>query len=84
MQDLNGEGLVHNFNLVKEYFGETVHVREFNVGEYPYQDLFDLLVDMDYGGWILLECRTNPEDRIAAMKEQRKLMKKMIKRAQKV
>ena len=83
MQDLNGEGLTHNFNLVKGYFGETVHVREFNVGEYPYQDLFDLLVGMDYEGWILLECRTKPEDRIAAMKEQRKLMKKMIKQARK-
>ncbi|MFW5760686.1 MAG: TIM barrel protein, partial [Cyclobacteriaceae bacterium] len=36
-QDLEGEGLVHNFNLVKNHFGNTVHVREFNVGDYPYQ-----------------------------------------------
>ncbi len=83
MQDLNGKGLKHNFDLVRDRFGDTVHVREFNVGEYPYQELFDLLVEMDYQGWILLECRTKPDDRIVAMKEQRKLMKRMIKTARK-
>jgi len=80
-QDLIGEGLAYNFNLVKDRFGDTVHVREFNVGDYPYLELFNLLVAMDYSGWILLECRTEPEDRIAAITEQRKLMKKMIKNA---
>lgn len=83
MEDLNGEGLEHNFNLVKDRFGDTVHVREMNIGEYPYQDLMDLFVGIDYNGWILLECRTKPEDRIAAMKEQRKVWKNMIKNARK-
>ncbi len=82
-QDLNGKGLEHNFHLVKDRFGETVHVREMNIGSYPYQELFDLLVEMNYGGWILLECRTEPDDRIAAMKEQRKVWKKMVKNGQK-
>ncbi|MEM6630753.1 MAG: sugar phosphate isomerase/epimerase, partial [Bacteroidota bacterium] len=81
--DTNGKGLAYNFNLVKDRFGDTVHVREFNVGEYPYQELFNLLVGMDYKGWILLECRTAPEDRLAAIHKQRKLMKKMVKRAKK-
>lgn len=81
--DLHGEGLVHNFNLVKDRFGDTVHVREFHVGDYPYQELFDLFVGIDYEGWILLECRTDPADKVAAMQEQRKLWKKMIKTAQK-
>lgn len=83
MPDTNGKGLAYNFNLVKDRFGDTVHVREFNVGEYPYQELFNLLVGMDYKGWILLECRTAPEDRLAAIHKQRKLMKKMVKRAKK-
>lgn len=81
-QDLQGEGIVHNFNLVKERLADTVHVRELDVGDYPYQTLFDLLVGIDYGGWILLECRTNPRDRIAALKEQRAVWQKMIARAQ--
>ena len=67
-----------NFNSVKKWFGDTVHIRELNVGEYPYQDLMNLFVKMKYEGWILLEARTNPEDRIAAMKEQLEVFNKMI------
>lgn len=80
-QDLIGEGLEHNFNLVKDRFGDTVHIREVNVGEYPYPALAKLFTAIDYDGWILLECRTNPEDKLAAMKEQRKLWNKMVKQA---
>ena len=80
--DLHGEGFEYNFNLVKDRFGSTVHVRELNVGNYPYQELVKLLVNMDYAGWILLECRTNPDDKVAAMIEQDKVFKEMIKKAQ--
>ncbi|MFP4091984.1 MAG: TIM barrel protein [Cyclobacteriaceae bacterium] len=83
-EDLIGQGLVHNFNLVKDRFGDTVHVREMNMGDYPYQELMNLLVKMNYGGWILLECRTNPEDRLQAIREQDKVWKQMIRKAQKV
>lgn len=78
-EDLMDGGLKENFNLVKGRFGDTVHVRELNVGEYPYQDLMNLFVEMDYNGWILLECRTDPADRVVAMKEQHKIFKKMLK-----
>jgi sugar phosphate isomerase/epimerase len=69
-QDLLPPGLEANFNSVKKYFGDTVHVRELNVGDYPYQQLFDLFNRMKYSGWILLEARTEPADRVAAMKDQ--------------
>ena len=75
--DLEGKGLEHNFNLVKARFGDTVHIRELNVGNYPYADLMELFVGMNYGGWILLEARTNPKDKVAALKEQRELFEKM-------
>jgi sugar phosphate isomerase/epimerase len=81
-QDLEGEGLEYNFNLVKERFGDTVHVRELNIGDYPYQQLMDLLVKMDYNGWVLLEARTAPEDRIAALKEQLAVFNKMVAEGQ--
>jgi sugar phosphate isomerase/epimerase len=81
-QDLKGDGLKHNFNLVKDRFGDTAHVRELNVGSYPYQELIDLFVGMDYDGWILLECRTNPKDRVAALNEQREVFQKMVAKAQ--
>lgn len=82
-QDLDGDGLEANFNRVKQYFGDTVHIREVNVGEYPYQELVSLFVEIDYQGWILLECRTDPADKVKAMIEQRKLWKKMTKQAKK-
>ncbi|NMC19763.1 MAG: sugar phosphate isomerase/epimerase [Thermogutta sp.] len=81
-EDLRGEGLVHNFNLVKDRLADTVHVRELNLGDYPFQELMDLLVGMDYAGWILLECRTEPPDRVAALKEQREVWRRMIAAAQ--
>ena len=81
-QDLQGEGLEHNFNLVKDRFGSTVHVREFNESEYPYLKLMELFVAMDYAGWILLEARTKPADRVAAMIEQREAFEKLVAKAQ--
>jgi sugar phosphate isomerase/epimerase len=77
-QDLLPPGLEGNFNSVKKWFGDTVHIRELNVGKYPYQELMDLFVGMNYKGWILLEARTKPEDRIVAMKEQLAVFNKMI------
>src|SRR6185436_553997 len=80
-QDLIGGGLEFNFSLVKDRLGDTVHVRELNVGNYPYQDLMNLFVKMNYDGWILLECRTEPADRVAAMKEQYEVFNSMIKKS---
>lgn len=70
--DLDGEGLEYNFGLVKDRLGATVHVRELDRGDYPYRNLFQLLNDCDYKGWILLEARTDPEDPVAAMRIQRR------------
>jgi sugar phosphate isomerase/epimerase len=77
-QDLLPPGLEANFNCVKKYFGDTVHVRELNVGDYPYQQLFNLFKGIKYKGWILLEARTEPADRVTAMQEQLVLFNKMI------
>ena len=75
--DLKGAGLAANFDMVKDRFGQTVHIRELNVGNYPYADLMKRFMDMDYEGWILLEARTNPKDKVAALIEQRQLFEKM-------
>ena len=82
--DLLPPGLEGNFNMVKKWFGDTVHVRELNVGDYPYQELFNLFTEIKYDGWILLEARTEPEDKIAAMKEQLILFNQLIANAKKV
>jgi sugar phosphate isomerase/epimerase len=81
-EDLLGGGLEYNFNLIKNRFGDTVHVRELNIGSYPYQQLMSLFFEMDYEGWILLECRTDPADKVMAMIEQNNVFEAMIKKAQ--
>ncbi len=81
-QDLIGEGLVYNFNLVKDRLGATTHVRELNLGDYPYQDLFNLMAGIDYDGWVLLEARTDPEDKLKALTEQREVWDTMLAKAQ--
>jgi sugar phosphate isomerase/epimerase len=80
-QDLSGKGLEYNFNLVKDRLGDTIHVHEMNSGNYPYQELMNLLVKMDYSGWILLECSTDPENKVEAMIEQREVWEKMVANA---
>ncbi len=80
--DLKGEGLVHNFNLVKDRFGATLHVRELDDPKYPYQELMNLLAKMDYEGWVLLEAHTDPEDKIAELKKQVVLFGEMLAKAQ--
>lgn len=77
-QDLNGLGFQYNFDLVKQYFGDTCHVRELDRTDYPYQALLNNLVKMDYKGWVLLECHTDPIDKVKSMMEQRKVFDRMI------
>lgn len=79
--DTNGKGLEYNFNLVKDRFGDIIHIHEMNTGKYPYQELMNLLVKMNYSGWLLLECSTDPEDKVKAMIEQREIFEKMVARA---
>lgn len=77
-QDLLPPGLEGNFNMLKKWFGDTVHIRELNEGNYPYQQLFNLFAGIDYPGWILLEARTDPKDKVTAMKEQHSIFDQMI------
>ena len=80
-QDLNGLGLEGNFNLLKDRFGAVTHVRELDDPSYPYADLSRLFVKMDYRGWIMLEGRTDPADKVAAMIQQRKIFEGMVEKA---
>jgi sugar phosphate isomerase/epimerase len=76
--DLNPPGLEYNFNLVREWMGDVVHVHELEIPNYPYQQLFNIFAGMNYGGWILLEASSTPPDRIIAMKEQLAIFNQMI------
>lgn len=81
-EDLHWKGgIEQSFQAVQPWIGQTTHVRELNLGDYPYQKLIDLLSAMKYDGWVLLEARTKPEDRIRALQEQREVFESMVKKA---
>lgn len=82
-EDLLPPGLEPNFHSIKKWFGDTVHVRELNVGDYPYQQLMNLFVGMNYKGWLLLEARTEVPDRVKAMQDQLAVFNQMIANAKK-
>lgn len=76
--DLVQPGLEGNFNLVKKWIGDTVHVRGFRISDYPYQQLFDLLAGVNFNGCILIESETEPNDKILALKEQLSLFNQLV------
>ncbi len=77
--DLNGEGLVHNYNLLKPRMG-TVHIHDLRNDQYPWQQLFPLLKQTNvdsFTGWTLLEDGKVPNDIVAAMHENTKVWKSL-------
>ena len=80
--DLQGEGLEHNFNLVKDRMAATAHVRPLNTPGYPWQELIGLYVKLDYRGWLLLEAGGAPADPVRALAEQGELFQQMVAEAQ--
>ncbi len=79
--DLKDGGFEHNFKLLKDRLGATIHIRELDWPGYPWQKLIDELVAMDYQGYLLLECTTKPDDYVAAMAAQARLLPEMIAKA---
>ena len=66
---------------MKGRFGKTVHVRELTMNDYPYAELVKLFAKNHYDGWILLEARTEPSDKIAALTEQRLAFEALVNSA---
>ena len=76
--DLRGEGLVHNFNLVRDRFGDTCHVRRLDSSGYPFAELIAMLVKSKYNGWVLLEDSLPSPDKVAELQKQRKLFEEFV------
>lgn len=76
--DLKDPGLAANFNMVRDRFGNTLHVHELDDGKYPYADLVKLLKTSDYAGWVLLEAASKPPDRLAALKQQGEIWQRLV------
>lgn len=82
-QDLQGDGLEHNFKLVKDRFGATSHIHLMDSTTYPFAKLLDLYVQMDYQGWWLLEEGKIPADPVAELAKQREMFDMMLAESRK-
>ncbi|MBN1805484.1 MAG: TIM barrel protein [Sedimentisphaerales bacterium] len=72
-RDNAGNRFEHNFNLVKDYLGDTLHLHNLKDTSFPYQLQMDLLVKMEWTGWQLLEASDKVADRLEALIEQRRI-----------
>ena len=77
-RDTAGEGFEHNFSLVKDLLGDTLHLHNLKETGFPYQLQMNLLVKMGWGGWQLLEVSDNVPDRVQALIEQRQIWDRML------
>jgi sugar phosphate isomerase/epimerase len=78
--DLDGEGLAHNYGLLKDRVG-TIHIHDLTGDAYPWKDLFRLLKQHQFGGWTLLEEGRVPDDILAAMKANRQAWLDLVRSA---
>ena len=79
-RDAEGEGFKANFNLVKPFIGRTIHIHGLQDEKYPYQQMVDYLVKMNWDGWALMENSEKVPDRVAALVEQRRIWEMMVKK----
>jgi len=78
VRDTKGEGFEYNFNLVKDFLGQTLHLHNLKDTKFPYQLQMDLLVKMGWDGWQLLEASDKVPDRVQALIEQRQIWDRML------
>jgi len=76
--DTGGKGFEHNFNLVKDSLGDTLHLHNLKDTEFPYQLQMNLLVKMGWSGWQLLEVSDKVSDRVQALIEQRRIWDSLL------
>ncbi len=77
-RDTGGNGFEHNFNLVKDLLGDTLHLHNLKDTGFPYQLQMDLLVKMGWSGWQMLEISDKVPDRVLALIEQRRIWDQML------
>jgi sugar phosphate isomerase/epimerase len=83
-EDLAGAGLRANFELVKDHFGQTAHIHQLDVPDYPWPELIALFVQHRYDGWLLLEASgdVQPDQLAARLRQQRTLFAKLVEQAE--
>jgi sugar phosphate isomerase/epimerase len=79
-RDNEGDGFKKNFRKVKKYLGDTLHVHDMRDEEFPHQLQMDLLMNMGWDGWWLLETGVDDDtDRLQELIAQRKMWDNFFK-----
>ncbi len=80
-RDNEGEGYIHNFNLVKHLLGDTLHMHDITSKDFPYQLQVEQLIKIDWDGWWLVEQSAQVPDRLQALIEYQKIWQAMVDKA---
>jgi sugar phosphate isomerase/epimerase len=77
-RDNAGGDFAQNFALVKDRLDDTLHMRPYRDTEFPYPLQFDLLIDMGWDGWCVVEESIKVPDPAQALIEEHQIWQKMI------
>ena len=80
-RDVEGEGFESNFNQVKDYLGDTIHIHNLKGTEFPYQLQVNLLTRMGWSGWVLVEQSQEVSDRVQELIDYRKIWEDLVANA---
>jgi sugar phosphate isomerase/epimerase len=68
-----------NFNLIKNFLDDTLHMHDLTTDKkFPYQLQSDLLIDMGWAGWWLVEMSSNVPDKVQALSDLRVAWEAMV------
>jgi hypothetical protein len=76
--DAEGGEFARNFALVKDRLGYDLHCHMLNPSSFPYQLQADLLIDLGWDGWWLVEQGEKVPDRVQAMIELHQQFDKLV------
>jgi hypothetical protein len=75
----NADGkFAENLALVKDRLDDTLHMRPYRDTRFPYQLMFDLLTDMGWEGWCIVEESMKVPDPAQSLIEEHEIWQKMI------
>jgi hypothetical protein len=78
-KDDEGGKFASNFNLIKGFLDDTLHMHDLNTDtKFPYQLQSNLLIDMGWEGWWLVEMSSNVPDKVQALIDLRLGWEKMV------
>ena len=69
---------------MKDHFGKTAHIRALKNPDYPFAELVEMFVGMNYDGWLLLEARgdVKPHEVADRLREQKIIFHQYVANAQ--